>query len=284
MQLHKPTLTNRVGKRLAKPLSRVATARPLCTLTRVTEAYLAFLQGKGSGSGWDMGEEIKAANRLIRRSSPVVFDVGANVGLWSEHFLKTNPNAKIYMFEPAPACRKEIAALKLPGTVLIPCAVGEMVGKGTLHSSEPTWVAASLHKRRDSYFQDAADIQTEVDVTTIDETMQQYSLDFVDFVKMDIEGNELNALKGAAQSLSKRRIGALLFEFGTGNINSRTFFHDFWDLLAAYSLRVSRVTPGGRLVNIPSYYEDLEYFRGATNYVAYLPEKPAVRPHSSLHG
>lgn len=28
-----------------------------------------------------------------------------------------------------------------------------------------------------------------------------------------------------------------------------------------------RIAPGGRLVKVPAYYESLEYFRGATNYL-----------------
>ena len=40
----------------------------------------------------------------------------------------------------------------------------------------------------------------------------------------------LEALKGAANSLASGMIKALAFEFGSGNLNSRTFFRDFWDL------------------------------------------------------
>ena len=50
-------------------------------------------------------------------------------------------------------------------------------------------------------------------------------------IKMDIEGFELFALKGAQEAL-KGQIQLIQFEFGGANIDSRTFFKDFWLLLS----------------------------------------------------
>jgi len=95
-------------------------------------------------------------------------------------------------------------------------------------------------------------------------------VEFVDFMKMDIEGHEVFALRGAKRALAAGKIGALSFEFGCGNINSRTFLHDFWELLTGAGFELWRITPGGKEIQIDDYYEDLEYFRGATNYIANL--------------
>lgn len=109
-------------------------------------------------------------------------------------------------------------------------------------------------------------------VVTLDSVIASERIEFVDFAKLDIEGHELFALRGAREALAERRIGALSFEFGSGNVNSRTFFRDYWDLLIPAGFRISRITPGGRRVPVPVpvYYEDLEYFRGVSNYVAEL--------------
>ncbi len=93
-------------------------------------------------------------------------------------------------------------------------------------------------------------------------------------MKMDIEGHELLALRGAEQALKSRRIGALAFEFGSSDINSRTFFRDFWDLLGAHGFSIARITPSGKAIALLDYYEDCEYFRGATNYIAELKDHP----------
>ncbi|WP_407885207.1 FkbM family methyltransferase [Scytonema sp. NUACC26] len=259
---------------MAKPMSQLILSDSLKTKIRMAEAYIAFLQGKGAGTGWNILEEVKAAKNFIYRDRPIVFDVGANMGVWSKHLLQLLPTSKVYLFEPSNACQKEIYQLNLPNTVLIPLAIGKEQSKGILYSSCPTSGIASLYKRRDSYFQQEEFSEFEVCITTIDDVVREYSIEFVDFMKMDIEGNEFDALEGAFQSLCHRRIGAFSFEFGSGNINSRTFFHDFWDLLNQNDYRIYRITPAGKLLEIDEYYEDLEYFRGVSNYVATLKNHP----------
>jgi FkbM family methyltransferase len=275
IKLHDWTLLNRTAKMLARPLSALACSRFLHKPVRVLDAYVNFLLGKGSGTGWDLDGEICAALSLTHRSEPVIFDVGANVGLWSDRFCAANPAAKLFIFEPSPGCLTEIRNRpRLRNANIIAAAVGGMAGTALLNFSEPTDVSASLHPRGDTFFEDRIYSQREVEVVTIDDVIKAHKLEFVDFLKMDIEGHELFALQGALAALSERRIGALLFEFGTGNINSRTFFRQFWDLLTSAGFRIWRITPGRNPVVIDEYYEDLEYFRGSSNYVAELRKHP----------
>jgi FkbM family methyltransferase len=283
MKMSERTLLNRSAKILAKPLSRLACSRLLYKPFRVLDAYLHFVLGLGSGTGWDLDSEVKAALSLTYRSEPVVFDVGANVGAWSDRFFSMNPAARLFLFEPSPACCKEIAKRpQLRNASVVQAAIGDRTGKALLFFSEPTDGTASLHRRGDTFFEDLNYHQLEVDVLTIDEFIKAHKLPFVDFLKMDVEGNELFALHGAKDALSERRIGALLFEFGSGNINSLTFFRQFWNLLASNGFRIWRITPGGKPVLIDEYYEDLEYFRGVSNYVAELKDHPFAPISGSL--
>jgi FkbM family methyltransferase len=264
---------NSIGKFLAPPLSAVLTSSLLYKPSRYIEAYLAFLLGKGSGST-SLQEEVQAASRNIYRQSPVVFDVGANIGLWSKKMLECQPDAKLFQFEPSEACRIEIQNLSLPNTTLIPCAVGKSEGTAYLYSSSNTDGSASLYHRKDGRFKDYEYQQYSVSITTLDQVIVDYSIEFVDFLKMDIEGHEMEALLGASQALNDRKIGAMSFEFGSGNINSRTFFIDFWDLLKEKGFQIYRIAPGNKLLEIKDYYEDLEYFRGVSNYIARLINHP----------
>ena len=85
---------------------------------------------------------------------------------------------------------------------------------------------------------------------------------------METEGHELRILKGARKLLQTGRIRALTFQFGAANVNSRTYFRDFWDLLTDYGYAIWRIMPGGTRVEIKRYCDDLELFRGASNYLA----------------
>jgi FkbM family methyltransferase len=275
MKLRRWKWLDRGAKALAIPLSRLAVSRLFFTPLRMLDAYINILVGKGSGSGWAMESEVSTALWLTHRREPVIFDVGANVGKWSQRLSIAMPAAKLYLFEPSPVCRERIALRpQLADATLIPAAVGEKAGKALLHFSQPTDGSASLHQRKDTFFEDRTYTQIEVDMVTIDDVIRERQLEFVDFLKMDIEGHELFALRGAETALKEHRIGALLFEFGGGNINSLTFFRQFWELLTSAGFRIWRITPGGKPVFIDEYYEDLEYFRGVSNYVAELKDHP----------
>ncbi|HXX22847.1 MAG TPA: FkbM family methyltransferase [Terriglobia bacterium] len=273
MDLSKAGPLNSLGKLLAQPLSRIACSRFLYTPSRMVEAYLNYVLGNGAGA-CSLDLEVRAAVTRIRRAQPVVFDVGANIGCWSRSFLRAMPDARVFIFEPSAGCRAVIeTAPQLAKATLIPCAVGERPGKATLHFCSATDGTASLHERVDTVVGNRRYTVAEVEVITLDDVIEREKLDFVDLVKMDVEGHEPFVLRGAQRSMAARRIGALAFEFGAGNINSRTFFRDLWDVLTP-KFSIWRITPGGRPVFIDEYYEDLEYFRSVSNYIAELREHP----------
>jgi FkbM family methyltransferase len=234
----------------------------------LSETAVAMLQGKGAGSGWDIAAEIRAALKFIRRGSTVL-DVGANKGDWSRAIQQNfDGDVRLFLFEPQETCYAELAALVRGGAVLVKAAVGETEGSAVLYSPGDRAGNASLHVRNDTYFADQVFLPQTVDVVSIDPFLKRNGIESVGFMKMDVEGHELFALRGARDALSRGAIRALSFEFGSGNINSRTFFRDYWDLLTGYSYNLYRVLPGGRVSQIFRYSEELEYFRGVSNYIA----------------
>jgi FkbM family methyltransferase len=172
------------------------------------------------------------------------------------------------LIDPAAECCTRLR--KLNGVEVIEAAVGECAGKAKFYTPGDGSGLASLHKRHDSHVRQEHLIlqEREVTVTTIDEILDQHGIELVDLAKMDLEGHELFALRGAARSLKTHRIRTLTFEIGTANVDSRTYFRDFWDLLTGCGYRLQRIYPGGKTVPVLEYYEDLEYFRGVTNYIA----------------
>ncbi len=251
------------------------------SLARKAIAYANFLMGKGSGTGWDIDSEISAAVGTIFRRDPLIFDVGGNVGQWSQRIMEHVSPSHIYIFEPQPACQERIRTLNLPNTTLIAAGVGERAGTAQLYTSSETDLTASLHERNDSFFEDWKYQPSAIEIVTLDSFIAERGITFIDFMKMDIEGHELFALKGLQRSLTEGRVGAMSFEFSSGNLNSHTCFRDFWKVLSPkYS--IYRVTPARKLIEIAGYYEDLEYFRGASNHIAVLKDHPYVPPGHRL--
>ncbi len=224
--------------------------------------------------------EVQAAAKLVQRTNPVIFDVGANTGIWTKLFLTKRPDAQIFLFEPERTCCAAITRLDLPNTRLIAAAVGRRKGTQILHAAPGGGGVSSLYPHKDTPSQHFTFSPVEVPVVCIDDVVEEFQLKMIDFVKMDIEGAELDALHGAAATLRDGKIGALSFEFGCSNLNSRTFFRDFWDVLNPFGFSTFRLTPGGPLIPITEYREDLEYFKHISNYVATRPKACESRDRS----
>lgn len=274
MKLHERTLQNRVARSMAPALSKVIMAFGCTRFVRKLIAYLNYSLGRGAGAGWELGPEVAVALSCIRSENPVVFDVGANIGDWSAHYRTLMPKGRLFIFEPQPPCQNAIVEKRIPNAELVKAAVGRQRGRLSLFSSSATDGSASLHKREDSVFQDRTYVEQTVDVISLDDFISERGIQFVDFIKFDIEGHEFEALAGLKNSLASRRVNAFSFEFGGGNLNSRTCFRDFWNLLSPH-FNLFIITPSGKLDQITDYYEDFEYYRGVSNFVAKLKNAPA---------
>ncbi len=269
MRLNTPGKLNRFGKKVTPFLSHLVASARATRFLELGSSYLNCVIGKGGGSNWHMGEEL-AASQFIHRENPVIMDIGANKGWWTLELRRLiGERGRWILVDPAAECCAILR--KISGVEVIEAAVGEHAGKAKFYTPGDGSGFASLHKRHDSHARMEHLIleEREVVVTTIDDILDRRGIEIVDMAKMDLEGHELFALRGAAQSLKTHRIRALTFEFGTSNVDSRTFFRDYFDLLTGYGYKIQRIYPGGKTVPVFEYYEDLEFFRGVTNYIAF---------------
>jgi FkbM family methyltransferase len=261
------TTVTKLGQTFIPLIARAFASNKGQEFLSLCETSLALLQGKGAGSGWDLPAEILACLKFIPDNG-VVFDIGANKGEWSRNVHCAKRGAvNLVLFEPQLSCQTEITKNLPPQARLIRSAVGETIGETTLYSPGDLAGNASLYPRKDSFFSSQTFQPQTVEIITIDDFVKSNRIEKVDFMKMDIEGHELSAMKGAKDSIAKGIIAAMSFEFGSGNINSRTYFRDFWDFLQDHGFAVHRILPGGQLYKIQAYYEDLEYYRGVSNFV-----------------
>jgi FkbM family methyltransferase len=262
------SLLQRGASVLAPAIHRAGGSRAL----ESASIWLAFLEGQGAGAGWDMDNEIRSAASFITAPQPVVIDVGANRGEWSLGLSTQlqNPDARFFLFEVAPYCFPEIESREsqISNCSLVRKAVSDSNGSATLHVPTSFSGLASLHARRDVGVRQREYTELTVETVRLDDFAEEAGLDQIALIKFDIEGHELHALHGAERLLAERRVSALTFEFGSANVNSRTYFRDFWDYLTGHGYALHRMIPGGGTTPVKRYSEKLEYFRGATNYIA----------------
>jgi hypothetical protein len=74
-------------------------------------------------------------------------------------------------------------------------------------------------------------------------------------------------LAGASAMLEQGKVDIVVFEFGGCNIDTRSFFQDFYYLFTLLKMKLFRITPSAYLYPIYSYHEVFEQFR-TTNFVA----------------
>lgn len=194
-----------------------------------------------------------------------MFDIGANVGDYTKLLAATFPDSHIYSFEPV----KETFAILSKNIVennvtLNNIGIGEAEGERTLYLDKANSGLASLYNRQLDYLGISLCRQEQVKLTTLDFYCEENQIEAIDFLKMDIEGSEYNALLGASNLLKGGKIKVIQIEMGGTNIDSRTYFRDFWNLLHK-QFGVYRVLRDG-IKEIRKYEEVLECFV-TTNYL-----------------
>ncbi len=272
-KVHQLKYSRSLAKVVAPRLGRLMSGRRAQNALSFIEIGAQILQGKGSGTGWDCDAEFRAASRYVSEGA-VVFDVGANKGEWTKAILSLGPKM-VYMFEPQQSCVDAyLRPMESNRCKVIQSAVGEQEGESAFYSPCENAGNASIYNRRDSYFAGQDFRRSNVRVSTLDTFIEDVGITRVDFLKIDVEGHEFYVLKGARNAIKRGVIRAIAFEFGSAGIYARVFFRDIWDFLTENGYRIRRIVPGGGLVEIDSYYEDLEHFRGVSNYIADLQGGP----------
>lgn len=226
-------------------------------------------QGKGFGAK-SFRAEVRAALPFLPKSDAVVFDAGANRGLWTRALLDAAGArvGRLYCFEPSRHNHSAIAAMGDPQIVLIKEALSDQPGRQFLHYDAEGSGIASLADRRLEHYGVSMALREEVSVNTLDAVIAQHGIVRVDFAKFDVEGYEYKAFLGGEKAFSNGVIRALAFEFGGCNIDTRTYFRDFWFFLTERNYAIARIRPFGRPKRIERYREIEENFL-VTNFVAW---------------
>ncbi len=142
------------------------------------------------------------------KGSKVYFDVGANSGYYfALKVAQSNRDVQIYAFEPDPKIlhhlRKNININKANSITLFEIALAEECGSFSM--------TADLGASNFLINQNDLLVNTiEVTVQTLDAFTNQNSIHQIDLIKVDIEGRELDFIKGASATIAKFRPVLLL--------------------------------------------------------------------------
>lgn len=253
-----------LAKRRVLGRARLQTA--FVFLHRVSLGGMNFGPSRPAGTGELRVLDLVAAR--ARTTPPVVFDVGANTGEYATAVLeRLGERARLYCFEPSRHAFERLADAVAGRAEVLNFALGERNGSAELHFDVAGSPIASLFPRRMDHLGVAMDDRETVEVRRLDDFCRDNGIERIDLLKLDVEGNELNVLQGAGTLLEDGAIDVIQFEFGGSNVDSRTFFRDFYELLTP-RYRIHRIVRDG-LVPIDRYREEDEIFV-TVNYVAIM--------------
>jgi len=156
-------------------------------------------------------ESIVWCKRLIRPGM-VAVDVGAHIGYYTRLFSQLVGNSgHVFAFEP---CSENFAVLsknlnpkKFPNVHLYNKAVGAENRQGTLFISP----GHSNHSLNQGYTKNMG--QEQVEIVSLDSVLYQKGIERIDFVKIDVEGGEINVLRGMKETLKASPALSMLVEF-----------------------------------------------------------------------
>src|SRR6266480_6633844 len=187
----------------------------------------------------------RAERQLLERilsTGAVVVDAGANIGIYSQFLSRcVGPTGVVHSFEPAPDNFKRLqsATCKLANVRLSPAAVGEYSGRSKLYVSD------KLNVDHRAYASEGDSRRAvPIDIIALDDYFKPGQR--VDFIKMDIQGYELHALRGANRVLADNPNAKLLLEFWPyGLKQAGANWIELIDNLKSKNMAVHQVTKHG---------------------------------------
>ena len=187
----------------------------------------------------------RAERKLLRRTlapGDVAVDVGANIGIYTQLLSRwVGPTGLVHSFEPSPENfgRLQSATHKLANVRLSQSAVGESSRRSTLYVSDKLNVDHRAYPPEgDSRH------SVPIEMIALDDYFKPGAR--VDLIKMDIQGYELHALRGASRVLADNPDIRLLFEFWPyGLKQAGASWGELIEALEQKDMRIWQLSPAG---------------------------------------
>jgi FkbM family methyltransferase len=164
--------------------------------------------------------ELTILKKLSRINPLVIFDGGANIGKYSLVVNKMIPGALIYSFEPVKdtfeILKKNVGAINK----IIPACLGLYKNTCTKEINIfPSNTHSSIVDIKGLDYE-SKEKQT-IELIKGDDFMKNNNISEIDFLKLDVEGVEYDAILGFEEHLENGKIKMIQFEYGYINISTK---------------------------------------------------------------
>jgi FkbM family methyltransferase len=199
-----------------------------------------------------------------------VYDIGGFEGIFTLHFSRaTGANGHVVTFEPNPINQKKIetniALNSITNTRLMKVGLGSKLETLTLVVPVGERESGTVNNNaQQRYLGDPSHREVQVVVDSLDHLIAQESLPVPDFMKIDIEGFENEALKGASQLLSTRK-PAMHIEIHThvfdAMTDKRKYLDELLQILFGHGYSITCVETGEQVTaSSTSLFEESHFY------------------------
>lgn len=166
--------------------------------------------------------DLSQALHVLLKPSAVFMDVGANEGYFSIMAAELiGPSGKVITVEPQKRLRavleKNFELNDVRNGLIIDSAISDTKGVSVLHISPDTATGSTALHQSTRYKLPTDRVET----ITLSDLLALAGVEYIDVMKMDIEGFEYEAIMGSKEVFQTHRIKALALELHPGSITKR---------------------------------------------------------------
>jgi FkbM family methyltransferase len=248
--------------------SMIAARRDSRILRYVASGAEKYLRAYNNVWNWNFryNGEANALRTIATIVAGEVLDVGANEGQWASMALEFIDDKRLHCFEAVPQIFEKLK---------------ENVGQHTNATLNNYGLGSKQGSVEFCFYPDSSDQSSRygyemndgfkkekisVRIVPGDEYVSQEKIEEIAFLKLDVEGMEMEVLEGFASCLQRGVIEAIQFEHGPVHAMTRHLLRDFLDLLGGYSYTVFKLFPDA-FVKLDYDLEKDESFAGR-NFLA----------------
>ena len=197
--------------------------------------------------GWKIfffGEYEQDTNQVLAKylkEDFVVIEAGANIGSESLLISRLAPQGKVYCFEPNPytfdRLKINIAINELNNVYAYDYALGEADGAIHFNIYPKGFCNAGMSSK---YMETPLTKKITVTQKTLDNFVKEQQIERVDFIKMDIQGAEMDMIKGSLETIA--RFKPIIFTEACEPYNDT---NKLYELLKSYGYKIHLIGKTG---------------------------------------